>query len=110
MTRLIATVLLSATLTSTAFSQEWSLEIFAGATGYNGDLTKSSLVLRSIKPAFGANIRYQIQPQFALRAGLMYAAVSGDDKYSGDSLLMQRNLSFQTSIIEANFVVEYAVL
>lgn len=110
MIRLIATVLLSATLTLPAFSQEWSLEVFTGVTGYNGDLTKSSLVLRSVRPAFGINLRYQVQPQFALRGGLMYASVSGDDKYTGDSLLMQRNLSFQTSIIEANFVVEYAVL
>jgi hypothetical protein len=110
MIRLIATVLLSAALTTAAKSQEFSLELFAGASGYNGDLTKSSLVTRSMKPAFGVNFRYQIHPYFALRAGLSYAAVSGDDKYTGDSLLMLRNLSFQTSIIEASFVVEGAIL
>lgn len=110
MMRLIATVLLSATLTLSAKSQEWSLEFFAGTTGYNGDLTRSSLVLRSLRPAVGANVRFQFHPMFSFRGGLMYGAVSGDDKYSGDSLLMDRNLSFQTSIIEANFVVEAAVL
>jgi hypothetical protein len=110
MIRLIATVLLSAALTTTSYAQEWSLEAYAGATGYNGDLTKSSIVVRSWRPAFGVNIRYQFHPQFAFRGGLMYASVSGDDKYSGDSLLLDRNLSFQTSILEANFVVEAAVL
>jgi hypothetical protein len=110
MIRLIATVMLSATLTSTAFCQEWSLELFAGGSGYNGDLTKSSLVTRSIRPAFGVNVRYQIHPYFSVRGGLAYAAVSGDDKYTGDSLLMLRNLSFQTSIIEASFVVEAAII
>jgi hypothetical protein len=108
--RFIATVLLSAALTLTANSQEWSLEFFAGATGYNGDLTKSSLELRSLRPAVGANIRYQFHPMFSFRGGLMYGAVAGSDKHTGDSLLMDRNLSFQTSILEANFVVEAAVL
>lgn len=110
MIRLIAAVLLSATLTTTTQGQQFSLELFAGASGYNGDLTKSSLVTRSMKPAFGINARYQIHPYFALRAGLAYAAVAGDDKYTKDSLLMLRNLSFQTSIIEANFVVEAALI
>lgn len=106
MTRLFVTALLLCTLTSSAWSQQWSLELFAGAAGYNGDLTKSSLVMRSIKPAIGVNVRYEIHPQFALRGGLTYAQVSGDDKHTGDSLLLLRNLSFQTSIIEASFIVE----
>ena len=110
MIRLIATAMLLATLTSTARSQTWSIEVFAGGAGYNGDLTKSSLVLRSIKPAVGFNVKYQIHPQFTLRAGLAYAAVSGDDKFTRDSLLTLRNLSFQTSILEASFAVEAAVL
>ncbi|HYG16461.1 MAG TPA: DUF6089 family protein [Bacteroidia bacterium] len=110
MTRLIATVMLLATLTSTARSQTWSLELFAGAAGYNGDLTKSALVTRSMKPVVALNVKYQIHPQFSLRAGLAFASVSGDDKFTKDSMLMLRNLSFQSSIIEASFVVEAAIL
>lgn len=108
--RLIAAVLLSATLTTTALSQEWSADLFVGTAGYNGDLTKSSLVIRSLKPAIGVNVRYQIHPYIALRGGLTYATVGGSDEYTKDSLLMLRNLSFQTSIIEASFVVEATLL
>lgn len=110
MTRLIATVLLLATLTTTSRSQTWSIELFAGAAGYNGDLTKSSLVTRSLKPAFAFNVKYQIHPQFSLRAGLAYASVAGDDKFTNDSLLMLRNLSFQSSILELSLCVEAAIL
>ena len=110
MTRLIATAMLLATLTSSAWSQQWSLELFAGASGYNGDLAKSSLVTRSMKPAVALNVKYQFHPQLTFRAGLAYAAVSGDDKFNTDSMLLKRNLSFQTSIIEASFVIEAAIL
>lgn len=110
MTRLFAAVMLLAFYTSNAYSQQWHLELFAGAAGYNGDLSKSSLVTRSLRPALALNVKYQIHPQFALRAGLAYAAVSGDDKYTKDSLLMLRNLSFQSNILEATVCVEAAVM
>jgi hypothetical protein len=110
MTRFLAAVFLLATLTTTTQAQQWSLELVTGVTGYNGDLSKSSLVTRSLKPAFGINAKYQFHPQFSLRAGLMYAKVAGDDKFTGDSLLMLRNLSFQSTIIEATLIVEAAIM
>jgi hypothetical protein len=110
MIRIIATALLLVSLTSTAHSQTWSVEVFAGGASYSGDLTKSSLVTRSIKPVFGVNVKYQIHPQFALRAGLAYGALAGDDKFTKDSLLLLRNLSFQTNIMELTLCVEAALL
>jgi hypothetical protein len=82
MTRLIATAMLLATLTTTARGQEWSADLFVGTAGYSGDLTKSSLVLRTLKPAVGISLRYQFHPFIALRGGLTYATVSGDDEFS----------------------------
>lgn len=42
-----------------------------------------------------------------LRAGLTYSIVGGADRYSSDTVLRLRNLSFETSIVEFSAVGEY---
>lgn len=88
------------------FGQKWEAELLVGVSGYKGDLTEKFISTKSIKPAFGFNVKNNLNDVLILRAGMSYARISATDKNNKRSDLKSRNLSFTTNIIEANFCVE----
>lgn len=64
-------------------------------------LTKYSLCLSH---------RYFIKKNIAVRTGLFYGRVSGDDKLTNDIYRRDRNLNFKSPIIELSVVGEYHLL
>lgn len=58
------------------------------------------------KPAFGILYRYNFNKRIALRFQGFYAFVGGDDKFTNYEPRRNRNLSFQSQIIEISAVAE----
>lgn len=58
------------------------------------------------KPAFGVIYKYNINKIFAIRASMFLAYISGDDKLTEFAARRQRNLHFQSQLIEGAVQLE----
>jgi len=88
------------------FSQRLHLNITGGFLNYQGDLQDKPFTLDQSNGAFGAGLAYDLTPHFSVRSGFLYGKVSADDKRN-KPLLQQRNLNFQSNILEGNVMLEY---
>jgi len=86
---------------------QFDLGGFAGTTLYQGDITNNFIGSASF--AFGGTLRYNLNPYMAVRAGLSYGKISGDDKNAKDKGRKNRNLNFQSPIIEFSLIGEYNI-
>lgn len=92
-----------------AFSQSRvHLTIFGGVANYQGDLQAKAFTLDQSNLALGLGVKYDLTPNFALRAGLNYGTVEATDARNKPSLQF-RNLSFVSRIVEGNFLLEYTL-
>jgi len=89
-----------------SFSQNLHLGIFGGASAYSGDLAEKLFPKKLTNGVIGITVNYELQDQVFIRAGFNYSVVGGDDKYSKDTALQHRNLSFETSIAEFSLIGE----
>ncbi len=87
--------------------QNLHINLFAGASNYQGDLQPKRFTFDQAHPAFGAGLLYEISEQLFVKAGFTYGKVSGDD--SKAALNRDRNLSFATSIIDLHLGLEYDI-
>jgi len=94
-------------VTSAAFSQGVHLGIFAGASGYNGDLTDKIFPKKTTNPAFGLSGTYEITDHISARATFMYTMLGAADRYNEDPELRLRNLSFKTRFYEFSLSGQY---
>jgi len=94
-------------LTTAVFSQKVHIGLFGGLSAYNGDLVDKIFPKKVTNGAIGITGSYELTDQIMLRAGLTYSIVGGADRYSSDTVLRLRNLSFETSIVEFSAVGEY---
>lgn len=92
-----------------AFSQGFKTAaefgFFGGGSYYIGDLNPAKHFVYS-KPAFGAIFRYNLTTRYSLRFTATYGNVYGNDADSDDPFQVQRNLSFESDILELAFGVE----
>jgi Domain of unknown function (DUF6089) len=90
--------------------QNWHIGVFGGAAAYNGDLVDKIFPAHSqTKPAVGIDLTYEYNEHINIRGGFIYAKVAGYDKYSKSLALLERNLSFETSISEFSILCEYNI-
>lgn len=92
--------------TSIAFTQI-HIGVFGGLSAYNGDLTDKIFPKKETNGAIGVTLNYELKDQIMLRGGLTYSIVGGADRFSDKPDLVQRNLSFETKIVELSAVGEY---
>lgn len=80
----------------------WEAGVQVGTLVYQGDLSKHTVgEYRTIKPAIGLNVTRVIDPYFAVRAGLLFGHLSGDEsRYSKPSWAAKRAFSFSTPVTE----------
>lgn len=90
-----------------ALAQRVHIGLFGGLAAYNGDLTEKIFPKKVTNAAIGLTGNYELADQIMLRAGLTYAVVGGADRFATKPYSLQRNLSFETSIIELSLVGEY---
>ena len=93
----------------TSFSQDIHIGVFGGLAAYQGDLVDKVFPKKVTNGALGLSLNYEYTEQIMIRAGLTYAVVGGADRYSKDTGLVHRNLSFETSIVEFSVVGEYYI-
>ena len=103
-------VLIFILIVNICHAQNWQGEIFVGVSGYNGDLTSKLIDIRTWHPSVGLNVRYGLNDLFAVRFGVGQEKISGNDKYSSNAALKNRNLNFQTNITEASLCLEFNIL
>ncbi len=97
-------VLILACLKNDASAQQGlGLEFNAGLMNYGGDLQSKAYTFSEAKLTTGIGIRYQIK-RFALRAGINYGSVEGDDRKSKENA--NRGLNFKSTIAEGNVCLE----
>ena len=87
---------------NTSSSQSyWEIGAFGGITNYLGDLSPVFLTMSETHPALGGFVRFNPHRFFAIRGGVTYGMISGDDsKHSDIDFRMRRNLSFKSTIFE----------
>jgi hypothetical protein len=89
---------------------QWEAEVMAGVSCYKGDLTQNDFIFKYIRPAFGANLKYNFDNNFVVRTGIMLAKVGANDKNNTQADIHARNLNFQSQILEGSLCVEYNLL
>lgn len=95
-------------LTAISQQQRVHLTIFGGVSNYSGDLQAKPFTLDQSNLALGLGVKYDLTPNFALRAGINYGTVEATDARNSADLRF-RNLSFVSRIVEGNFLVEYTL-
>lgn len=80
-----------------------------GATNFLGELGGADqigtdfykdLELKLTRPAVNLGMRYKITPQTAVKLGLTWGAVAGDDALTKDEFRSQRTIHFRSHIVE----------
>ena len=94
---------------SPAFSQKYGeVGLFVGGAHYFGDV--HSDFKEDTHLAIGVNYRQNFNSRWAWTNFLKHASISGNDANSDSFFESQRNLSFQSNIIEVGSVVEFNFL
>jgi len=112
----ILAILLGAFGTSTQ-AQDYDLGVFGGVSTYRGDFTPTMLNgLKGTRPAFGGLYRYNMHPNFSLRASLNIGYIAGYDALWNDGdddnsrQRRERNLSFHSPVVELSGTVEWNIM
>ncbi len=94
------------------FAQEKHHEvgIFAGTSSYFGDLQERLIPNAGYRAAGGLTYKYFLHPSLGLRFGVNYASLWGADSVSESPVIKNRNLDFETNLIELYSGIEINLL
>ncbi len=87
-------------------AQKFHVNLFAGASNYQGDLQDKRFTFSQSHFAGGIGLSYDLTDKFAIKGGVVLARVSGDDKLGRNVL---RNLNFTSNLTEFNLGGEYYI-
>lgn len=94
-----------------AHTQPINIDLYGGVANYAGDLQGARVSFENSGPHIGLGLSYNISSQLAIRGVASYMKVRGSDASdAGDKDLATRNLSFRSSIWEAQLALEYTFL
>lgn len=90
------------------YSQRLHADLYAGVANYQGDLQGKRFTFSNAKPAFGLGLSYDITNKLIIRGAANYLKVAGNDE-TGDAAkaVIFRNLSFNSTVVEAQLALEY---
>ncbi|MDX2045485.1 MAG: DUF6089 family protein [Chitinophagaceae bacterium] len=91
-------------------AQRLETEILVGVTGYSGDLASGNKPFNPAKPGVNVNLDYWFNQFVAIRGGIGYGKISGQDKGGSDTFLVRRNLSFETDVYDASIGLQVNLL
>ncbi len=90
---------------ATKAQQRFEAGLWAGMSGYLGDLNKSDWLTREPQPAWGVLSRYNFSERLALRLSFLQGQLSGRDSHYEDRAF--RNFTTQASLNELSAQVEW---
>ncbi len=104
-------ILLTTFCSLSLYSQSLRLDLYGGIANYQGDLQNKRFDLEQSKPAVGLGLSYELSNKFVLRGAANYLRISGSDaKDEKAKNVSFRNLSFKSSVLEAQLALEYNFL
>ena len=86
--------------------QGFHLNLFAGASNYQGDLQTKRFTLNQAHFAGGLGLSYYLSQHLAVRAGFKVGKISANDKYGTNSV---RNLNFSSILTEGDIDLQYFI-
>ncbi|MFK7981477.1 MAG: DUF6089 family protein [Saprospiraceae bacterium] len=94
------------------FGQHFEAGLLVGGTNYLGELASNSsqIYLKETNIAAGAFAKYNVNHLVAFRLGFNYTTISGEDRNSGNTAIIDRNLNFQSDIYEVGLIGEFNLL
>jgi hypothetical protein len=96
--------------TNSTISQKRMAELMLRTSGYNGDLTQSTLSAKRIGACGSFNVTHQSGSHWSIRTGISYGRISGDDNYNKEKNFKSRKLSSKSHLIEWNNCGELSVV
>lgn len=94
-------------LTLNTIAQSWGVEAFVGMSNYQGDLQEKKYTFNQSRLAFGLGLSYAIDNHFVIRGALATGKIAADDKKNTDPQLINRNLNFQSQIVDFSLVGQF---
>lgn len=91
---------------SMTFAQINEIGVFLGGSNYIGDIGRTNYIFPN-NYAVGGIYKWNMHPQFSIRATYTYAKISGDDTKSNNSFRKYRGLSFDNTLHELAAGIEY---
>ncbi|HVG15748.1 MAG TPA: DUF6089 family protein [Chitinophagaceae bacterium] len=104
--RKLVSILALVLISNQIFSQV-HLGVFAGSGNYQGDLIDGIFIPKLTRFSLGIKGEYELKERLNLRAGLTFAQIAGNDRYSSKDDLKLRNLSFESNILEFHLGAEF---
>lgn len=92
-----------------SLAQKIEIGASLGGFNYKGDIA-TSFTPRFTRPGGSLFFRYNASRSVTFRTEILTGSITGDDQYSKDPFQNARNLSFKTSLSEANLITEYNFL
>ncbi|MFT3981113.1 MAG: DUF6089 family protein [Ferruginibacter sp.] len=90
-------------------AQHISVDLYGGIANYQGDLQSKRFSFSQAGPSAGLGLSYHFNPHFAVRGAATYLKIKGSDVSGNNNTkdLATRNLSFKSSVWEAQLAGEY---
>src|SRR2546423_7659476 len=89
-----------------AKAQNFHFATRLGLAGYQGDLKQASKPLSQLNLMGSLGALYDLTEHITARSYLTYTKLQGDDK-KGTSVMQQRNLNFQTKLLDWELTAQY---
>jgi hypothetical protein len=96
-------------LAQKSFGERSELGFQVGGSYYTGDLNRMGH-FQQVSLAGGIIYRYNVNPRFALRSTALVGQIKGNDAKSKNEYFQNRNLNFNSILIEGSFGVEFNYL
>jgi opacity protein-like surface antigen len=90
-------------------AQDLGLELFSGASNYQGDLQEKRYSFQGSKLALGIGASWALTDHFSIRGIFSLARIEANDRNNKDSFLIARNLHFKSTIVEMGFTGQYHI-
>jgi hypothetical protein len=97
------------TLTFSGQAQDLGLELFTGASNYQGDLQEKRYSFQGSKLALGIGASWALTEHLVVRGIFSMGKIEANDRNNKDTFLVARNLHFKSTIIEMGFTGQYHI-
>lgn len=102
-------VLLSIFVTNNSDAQIYEVGVFVGGSNFIGDVGATNYISPN-QVAFGAIAKWNRSARHSFRASLIFSELEGIDGKSDDPRRIERDYSFNSSILELSFGMEFTFL
>jgi hypothetical protein len=89
-----------------AVSQIYEVGVFAGGSNFIGDVGATNYISPN-QAAIGAIFKWNRSPRHSFRASVIFSNLEGKDNKSDDPRRLERDYSFETSLLEISLGMEF---